>query len=626
MRIQVFLICSIISSFSFSQGEENPLIKGAHEMIISEETNFTILDINQSSLSKKYLACILDRYASNKNNLLLHYDDFSKIKDARVIVYDKNLNEIKSYKLKDFQDYSASGSNMASDSRVKVLRVNERNFPYFIEVEYTIDFVGSLHYPKWAAQEDEKISVVTSKLIVESFLNKSFRFQSNIPMTDSIAEPNHFKYTWQVDSLSPFNWQRFSYETSDYSPVVWLAPSRFQMNDIEGDLSTWSSFGEWIDILNKDQNTLTELEKGQIRDLVLPDDTRLVKTKKIYQYLQANTRYVSIQLGIGGWKPFETGMVHNDKFGDCKALSFYTLSMLKEVGVDAYYTLIRAGRTASRIPPDFPNAHFNHAILTVPLESDTIWLECTSQTNPFGYLGTFTSDRDALLIDGKNSKIIYTRTYNTEENLQSTLLDLTISKEGVGAGEYKRIYSGIEIENDGFVHVLDNMEREKNEWFVDNHEWGDLSVSGLAFSDIQGSIVPEASVTATIELRNAAITMGNRLFFNPFKFTNIEEIKLPDNERSIPLEIRYTFSQRDSIKVHFDEVFYPEKTINNSEIKSSFGSYSVEVIKNENDYIFIRNFSLTNGVYDSADYADFKGFIESVKKSDRQRLVLINKT
>ena len=72
------------------------------------------------------------------------------------------------------------------------------------------------------------------------------------------------------------------------------------------------------------------------------------------------------------------------------------VAMLKEVGIKAYYTTIKAGQNATDIDVDFPSHQSNHIIVAVPNNHDTLWLECTDQTNPFGYLGTFTGDRKAL--------------------------------------------------------------------------------------------------------------------------------------------------------------------------------------------------------------------------------------
>lgn len=630
MKIRVLYVIAWLSGFvSVGQPSLDNLklfTEGAHEIVLTDETRFTIKRIDQSSLSRKYMSCILDKYASNSNTIKLYYDDFQEIESVKISVLDSDLNEIKSYKLKDLQDYSANGSSMATDNRIKYLKINERRFPYFITVEYSINYSGSLFYPRWIAQEDEKLSVVSSKFVVESFLDHPFRYKSNIPASDSINEPNHYLYEWAVDSLPAYTYKSYSYDIEDYSPSVMVAPGKFQMNGIVGDLSSWKSFGEWIDGLNNTQNTLTDADKQQIMALVNPDDTPLQKTKKIYQYLQQNTRYVSIQLGIGGWKPFESRFVHTNKYGDCKALSFYTKSLLEVVGIKSYYTLIKAGPGTSAIKADFPNAHFNHAILTVPMETDTLWLECTSQTNPFGYLGTNTSDRDALLIDGANSKIIHTRSYKTEENTQRTVVNMTIDKNGVGACKVRRNFSGIEVENDGFMYVVDKTEKEKSDWFVDNHQWGDVKLHDLSISKIEGSEVPHGSMEANLEISNSASLMGRRMFFNPFLFTNIDYINVKEAERKVPMEIRYPYTQIDTVQVTFDQFFHPERPISDNTIKSDFGEYSVKVIRKENNYTFIRTFTLHKGQYNPSIYPQLKEFIESVQKSDRQKLVMINKT
>ncbi|MBL0131544.1 MAG: hypothetical protein IPP43_10800 [Chitinophagaceae bacterium] len=99
------------------------------------------------------------------------------------------------------------------------------------------------------------------------------------------------------------------------------------------------------------------------------------KIRILYNFLQSNTHYISIQLGIGGWRPFEASFVALKAYGDCKALSNYMFSLLKEAGIVSYYTLIKAGDGAADLVTDFRSRKFTHAIVCVPVEKDTIWLE-----------------------------------------------------------------------------------------------------------------------------------------------------------------------------------------------------------------------------------------------------------
>jgi hypothetical protein len=58
--------------------------------------------------------------------------------------------------------------------------------------------------------------------------------------------------------------------------------------------------------------------------------------------------------------------------------------LLREAGITGYYTTVMAGEGKSEADPDFPSDQANQVIVAVPTKVDTVWLECTNQTNPFG--------------------------------------------------------------------------------------------------------------------------------------------------------------------------------------------------------------------------------------------------
>src|SRR6185312_11941569 len=129
-----------------------------------------------------------------------------------------------------------------------------------------------------------------------------------------------------------------------------------------------------------------------------------------------NTHYVGIELGIGGWQPFDAASVYKQRYGDCKALANYMVALLKEAGIHAYPVLIRAGADADPIDTDIACNQFNHVIAAALAGRDTVWLECTSQTLPPGYLSSFTADRNGLLLDDSGGHLVHTPVYGLPEN------------------------------------------------------------------------------------------------------------------------------------------------------------------------------------------------------------------
>jgi len=151
-------------------------------------------------------------------------------------------------------------------------------------------------------------------------------------------------------------------------------------------------------------------------------------------------RYVSLQFGIGGYKPFTVKYVDEKKYGDCKALSNYMRYLLDVADIKSYPVLINAGYNAEPLDPTFPKTSFNHVILCVPDKADTVWLESTSNDNKAGFLGSFTEDRLGLLLTENGGSIIKTPASRYKNNLLSSYSEIFLDEKG-GAKTQTRFYA-----------------------------------------------------------------------------------------------------------------------------------------------------------------------------------------
>ena len=109
---------------------------------------------------------------------------------------------------------------------------------------------------------------------------------------------------------------------------------------------------------------------------------------------------------------------------------------------------------------DLASIQGNHAILMVPTSKDTIWLECTDQKVPFGHIGKFTDDRDALVISPEGGKIIHTKSYTETDNLQKITGQYAIDTNGDLSGSMEIQTSGVQLDDHYRISEMSPKESE----------------------------------------------------------------------------------------------------------------------------------------------------------------------
>src|SRR5687768_13173500 len=149
-------------------------------------------------------------------------------------------------------------------------------------------------------------------------------------------------------------------------------------------------------------------------------------------------RYVSIQLGIGGWQSFDAQFVEKNRYGDCKALSTFMKGMLKEAGIESYQTLIKWDEQDKLFFEDYVTLDFNHMMLYIP--SEDIWLECTSNNFPTGVIDKDEEDKKVLLITPDGGKIATTPKSPIEVNQTISVDSIFFAENVIINGKIK--YSG----------------------------------------------------------------------------------------------------------------------------------------------------------------------------------------
>ncbi|WP_303318371.1 DUF3857 domain-containing protein [Flavivirga abyssicola] len=633
MSILILLITlSVTSQENLYQSLILPenLIKNANAVLRKDDTQIEISSVKKLIHKYRRVVTILNKKGDDYLKAFVHYDNEINIKRLNAFVYNKLGQEIKKFKKNDFKDVAAVSSfSLYEDSRVKYLEYTPIEYPYTVEFEYTTETSNTAWIPFWRPLEGYLISTQNSsfKIIYDASvgMNKKEKNFSGYNIIDN-SEAGILNYEAKnIEALKP---EQMSPEFKIIGPRLLVSAKNFYYGGFYGSAEDWTSLGKWFnDNLLVGRSSLTKATEAQIKELVTGIDDPIEKAKIVYQFVQDNTRYISVQVGVGGMQPISALDVDKVKYGDCKGLTNYTKALLDVVGVPSNYTRLYASPDSQiGVEKDFTSfvGQTNHVILNIPQEDkDDIWLECTSQKLPFGFIGDFTDDRDVLVITPEGGKIQHTKKYKTEESVQQIKGNYSISNNGA-------IEANVNINSKGIQYDDKYWLETETERDLDKHykkRWGYINTIKMNSMHITNNketieFVEDISFQAT----NYSKKIGDRMLITLNALNRNTEIPDRYRNRKHPLKIKRGFKDIDEVEIKLPQDYKVESKPNNKIIENKFGSYKSEIIvKDESTLIYKREFTVNDGEFPKEDYEAFRDFYKKVNKQDNAKVALIKK-
>jgi hypothetical protein len=339
--------------------------------------------------------------------------------------------------------------------------------------------------------------------------------------------------------------------------------------------------------------------------------------------MQNKTRYISVQVGIGGWEPITANQVDKVGYGDCKGLTNYTKALLDVVGVTSHYTVVYADEKRN-LDTNFASIQGNHVILNIPNNEKDIWLECTSQTMPFGFLGDFTDDRDVLVVTPEGGFIKRTASYKDEKNLQTISGKIELTAEGDVKAILKRVSKGIQYDDKSYFETYTDEELIKNYksrvWSYNNN----LEVSSHTLKNDKENVVFTEDLE--IAIKNFASINETEYLFRVNIFNKESYIPKRYRKRKLPLKISVGYKDVDEYVIKIPATHKLEYMPEGKELSTKFGTYKISFKKiDETSFSYKKEIIIKEGVYPKEDYKKYRSFRRSIAKSENLRIALIKK-
>jgi hypothetical protein len=602
------------------------LLPYASSVIRLQEVSMDVKDLDNSTYHIKQVITVLNKNGDDMTDIAVWHDKTNVIKYVKGAVYNSSGMLIKKFSESDFEDVNANdGFSLFIDLKVKHYQPPVTEYPYTVEYEYEEREKQSLDFPDWMPNPGTGTAVEKSTFTFTCKPDFNIRYKEiNLPSAVNIkTDKNGLKtYTWQVSNLKAVKDEPYSPNPEKILTAVKIAPVKFTYEGIDGSFSDWNGLGKWIyDKLLVNRQQLPDATVQHVKEITAGITDPKLKAKKIYEYMQGRTHYVSVQIGIGGLQPFLASDVDQLNYGDCKALVNYTRALLKAVDIDSWYCVVTGDHSRkTSMLTDFASLQGNHAILCIPFKNDTTWMDCTSQTIPFGYLGDFTDDRIALACTPQGGILLHTPKYTAEENVLEHTGSFVLDDNGELSGSMKSVFKGAEY--DDMDDVIQESLKEQIKDIQRIYPINNMTVQKLAFTQDK-SLHPITTEDITLKAFEYASMANGKVHFllNPInRMTQAPKLVM---NRTTDLYINEGYTNEDEITYTIPAGYRQDSEPLNVSIKNAFGTFTATSTLQGNQLIYKRKLQVIDGTYPKESYQDFVDFYQAVVDADDYDVMLV---
>ena len=318
----------------------------ADVVVLLDSTSVKVKSLSYYSCEHHQKFMLMNSNNADLANIVIGMDNDTELSRFEYVMTDVLGNVLRKVKKSELQRFEYS-RDLATDFYRLIAEVIPPSYPVIItRTEKIIRNANVLSYPSFWPQKQYGMKVSKAVYQIDWPENEvNIRYKpmnmSAEPVVEQVGRNKILRFT--LNGIAPLTRVPYAPSLDEQAPYVFFSPEKFSYYGTMGSMSSWSSFGSWNYGLVEDRQLLPESHLEKVREVIADCHTEREKIAKLYEYMGKNTRYVSLQLGIGGYQPATAVSVAITGLGDCKGLSNYMHTMLKGLGIDSRLEKIQYG-------------------------------------------------------------------------------------------------------------------------------------------------------------------------------------------------------------------------------------------------------------------------------------------
>jgi cellulose synthase operon protein C len=251
-------------------------------------------------------------------------------------------------------------SSMYFDSRTRNLRFPHLQPGDLVEIEYLVLPASEVspwsgYYARLDLFSDSFSTRLRRRVLIAPSSLKLYAVEHGV---NPVIERNQGDETvriWEMRDVAPAVAEAMSPGASSIGPYLHVSTI--------GDMQ---QFGAWYSGLLRPALKLDDDLQAIALEIASRNSSTPAKVQAVYEAVQRRTRYVAFEFGVYSYQPYPLADVDRRGFGDCKDKAAMIVALLRAVGVDADFAMVRTRSTGEIASEAYSVQLFNHALAYVP--------------------------------------------------------------------------------------------------------------------------------------------------------------------------------------------------------------------------------------------------------------------
>ena len=607
-----------------------------HTVVLLDEGRTTVAGDGKLTREWRYAVRILSRDGAKDAVASIPYDtDVSKVRDLKAWHIPPS-GAVKRYGKGDALDVASVDNDVYNESRVRILSAAADVVPGSVfGYESVVEAQEFFHEDVWSFQH--RAPVLTSSYALT--LPPGWRAEGALANHADVAPRiEGASYVWELRDLKPIEREQAAPPISSLAPrlnVRYFPPEGAPRLGGES-FKDWDAVARWETDLVEPQSAVSEALSAKARELTRGAQGEWEQLLAIARFVQS-INYISIQIGVGRYRPHAAAEVLAKLYGDCKDKATLMIALLKAIGVRAHLVLVYS-LDPSYVRPGWPSPRqFNHAIVAIQLRASSapaavikhdklgalLFFDPTDPHTPLGDLPEDEQGGWGLLAAGAVGGLVRSPELPPAANRIERHLDVTLGGAGsvdVNVSETSWGQSGVEER-----HVLASTAGAYTQRI---ERWLAASTAGVQVAEIRPTDrMSEGRFDLAVRYSAPSYSqlMQNRmLVFCPVFLSRRDFVSLTEPKRVHPIRIpsdEYSETARITLPAGFAVDELPDPVA----IEAPFGSYTLKVETSAEQLNVTREMHLKRSLVPATEYAAVRGFFDKVAAAEKSSVVLVRR-